>query len=323
MYDVAVPLPVRDSAPEALLALLANERVPDSLPLLVGVKATLNVRLFPAAMVIGNAAPSRINRELLLLSDDTVTAAPEALIVIDSVCVVPTGTLPKLTTAGLTVNWLVAAAVPVPVRDSAAEELEALLAKDSEPDSAPLLVGLKATLNDKLWPAAMVKGKLAPCRANCELLLLSAETVTGAPEALMVMVCVCVLPTATLPKFTTAGLTVNWLEAVAAVPVPVKGTFRFRLPETRTAPPVGPADCGVNVTCKVTLWPAPSERGVLGPLTENSLPIVWKLDIGTFQERVFVRVIVFVELDPTASDPNERLEGLGTTTSLPTPVPSN
>ena len=29
-------------------------------------------------------------------------------------------------------------------------ELEALLAKDSDPDSAPLLVGLNATLNDKL-----------------------------------------------------------------------------------------------------------------------------------------------------------------------------
>ncbi|MGB0013396.1 MAG: hypothetical protein WBQ03_17435 [Candidatus Sulfotelmatobacter sp.] len=69
---------------------------------------------------------------------------------IDSVCVVPTGTLPKLTTAGLTVNWLVAVAVPVPVSDSAADELEALLAKESEPDSAPLLVGLNATLKDKL-----------------------------------------------------------------------------------------------------------------------------------------------------------------------------
>jgi hypothetical protein len=304
------------------LALLANASVPDSAPLLVGVKATLNVTLFPAAMVSGNAAPSRTNCELLLLSDDTVTGAPEALIVIDSVCVVPTGTLPKLTAAGLTVNWLVAIAVPVPVSDSAADELVALLAKASAPDSAPLLVGLNATLKDKLWPAAMVNGKLAPCRANCELLLLSAETVTGAPEALMLMVSVCVLPTGTLPKFTTAGLIVNWLEATAAVPVPEKGTFR-RGSEKRRLPPTLPEDCGVKVTVKVTLCPPANVRGMLGALVENSLPIVWKPETDTFQVRALVSVMIFVELDPTATWPKETLAGLATIASLFTPDPSN
>src|SRR6202044_3646071 len=167
----------------------------------------------------------------------------------------------------------------------------------------------------------MVSGKVAHCRANCELLLLSAATVTGAPEALIVMVCVCVLPTGTLPKFTTAGLTVNWLEVVAAVPVPVKGTFKRGL-ENRALPPTSPADCGVNVTVKVTLCPPASVRGILGALAENSLPIVCNPETVTFQVRALVSVIVFVELDPIATEPNETLAGLATIASLATPYPS-
>ena len=62
----------------------------------------------------------------------------------------------------------------------------ALLASEREPDSVPLLFGVKATLKDTLWPAAIVNGKLAPFRTNCELLLLADDTVTAAPEALMV-----------------------------------------------------------------------------------------------------------------------------------------
>lgn len=168
----------------------------------------------------------------------------------------------------------------------------------------------------------MVMGKLAPCRANCELLLLSADTVTGAPEALMVMVCVCVLPTGTLPKLTTAGLTVNWLEAAAVVPVPVKGTLR-RGSEKRRLPPTMPEDCGVKVTVKLTLCPPVSVRGMVGALAENSLPIIWKPERVTFQVRLLVTVMVFVELDPTVTCPNEMLAGLATTVSLLTPDPSN
>ncbi|MGB0013395.1 MAG: hypothetical protein WBQ03_17430 [Candidatus Sulfotelmatobacter sp.] len=154
------------------------------------------------------------------------------------------------------------------------------------------------------------------------MLLLSAETITGAPEALMVMVCICVLPTGTLPKFTTDGLTVNWLDAVAAVPVPVKGTFKRGF-EKRALPPTIPADVGVNVTVKVTLCPPASVTGMLGALVENSLPIVCKPETDTFQVRALVSVIVFVELDPTGTWPNETLAGLATTASLATPDPSN
>lgn len=77
-------------------------------------------------------------------------------------------------------------AIPIPVRDSTVVELEALLVNDSDPETVPLALGLKATLNDEFWPAGIVNGRVAPLRTNCELLLASEDTVTLAPIALRV-----------------------------------------------------------------------------------------------------------------------------------------
>jgi hypothetical protein len=71
----------------------------------------------------------------------------------------------------------------MPVRDSVAWELDALLAKEREPDAVPWLFGVKAMFNDILWPAAMVNGKEAPFSTNIELLLAAEEMVTFAPVA--------------------------------------------------------------------------------------------------------------------------------------------
>jgi hypothetical protein len=66
--------------------------------------------------------------------------------------------------------------------------LLALLVIDSDPETAPLLVGLNAALNEVLCPAAIVIGNETPVRTNCELLLESADTVTLAPVALILIV---------------------------------------------------------------------------------------------------------------------------------------
>jgi hypothetical protein len=83
---------------------------------------------------------------------------------------------------------VVVVVVPVPLRGTfKLGPFEALLVNDSDPETVPLAVGLKATLNVKLRPAGIVNGKEAPFRTNCELLLTSEDTVTLAPVALMVM----------------------------------------------------------------------------------------------------------------------------------------
>jgi len=82
------------------------------------------------------------------------------------VTVVPFGTLPKFREAGVTVSCPGAGAVPVPVSGSAVPELDALLANEREPETVPLFLGVNATLNETLWPAAIVIGRVAPFKAN-------------------------------------------------------------------------------------------------------------------------------------------------------------
>ena len=78
-------------------------------------------------------------------------------------------------------------AVPTPVSDSGVPELEALLANEREPETVPLLCGVKATLSETLWPGITVNGKVAPSRTNWELLLALEEIVTLEPVALKLM----------------------------------------------------------------------------------------------------------------------------------------
>ena len=89
-----MPTPVIDSLACELVALLENERDPDTVPLAFGVKATLRATLWPDAIVKGKEAPAITNWELLLEADETVTLAPTALMVKGRVSVVPTLTLP-------------------------------------------------------------------------------------------------------------------------------------------------------------------------------------------------------------------------------------
>jgi hypothetical protein len=77
--------------------------------------------------------------------------------------------------------------VPTPVTGTGVDELDVLLANEREPETVPLLWGVKATLNETLLPAAIVKGKEAPFRTKCELLLALEETVTLEPTALKLM----------------------------------------------------------------------------------------------------------------------------------------
>ena len=54
--------------------------------------------------------------------------------------------------------------------------------------AVPLACGLKVTVNEALWPAAMVEGSEMPLRANSEVLVVAEETVTLEPVALSVAV---------------------------------------------------------------------------------------------------------------------------------------
>ena len=73
----AIPEPLRDSL--TVDVLVANEILPDAIPLRCGVKSTVYGRLWPAAIVVGKDSPLKENSALLLPAEVTVTLAPVAV----------------------------------------------------------------------------------------------------------------------------------------------------------------------------------------------------------------------------------------------------
>ena len=68
--------------------------------------------------------------------------------------------------------------VPDPVRVSIVGVLAASLMKEMFPDATPLVRGVKVSVNDVLWPGAIVVGKDIPPRQNSELVEVADEIVT-------------------------------------------------------------------------------------------------------------------------------------------------
>jgi hypothetical protein len=156
--------------------------------------------------------------------------------------------------------------VPVPLNESAGE-LEALLAKETVPEAAPVACGVNARVNCTLLPAGIVTGKDSPLRVNSELLTLADVTVTLAPVALSVAGRFALVATTTLPKAKLAGVTAN---CPAAVPVPDSGMFKVRFDAfeaTARFPLALPEEDGVKMTLKVMLCPDVRITGGLSPVT--------------------------------------------------------
>src|SRR5580700_5538159 len=152
-------------------------------------------------------------------------------------------------------------------------ELEALLAKETVPEAAPVACGVNVTVNCTLLPTAIVTGKDSPLRVNSELLTLADVTVTLAPVALSVAGRFSLVPTTTLPKAKLAGVTVN---CPAAVPVPDSARFKVgfdAFEATARFPLALPADDGAKVRLKVMLCPEVRITGGLRPVRLKAAPV--------------------------------------------------
>ena len=166
------------------------------------------------------------------------------------------------------------AAVPVPERAAVIVGVCALLLKVKAPLAAPVTVGLKVTVNETLWFAAIVAGRDNPLMVNTALFEVAAVTVTLAPLAVRVPDAVPLVPTTTLPR-EIVGETLSC--PIAAAPVPVRGMVRVGLEALEvmvTVPVALPAAVGVNVTLKVALWPAVSVTGVVMPFIVKPVPLI-------------------------------------------------
>src|SRR5258708_32151307 len=106
------------------------------------------------------------------------------------------------------------------------------------PLAAPLVVGEKSTVNDVLWPAFNVKGKVSPLKLNPVPLAVAAEIMRLDPPELVsvpdkgVLVAACTLPNAKLVGVAASG--------PCATPGPESGTLKvgFAPSEAILPPPL-------------------------------------------------------------------------------------
>ena len=102
------------------------------------------------------------------------------------------------------------AAIPVPVRVATVVGVWASLLKVSVAVCAPVVVGLKVTVNEALCPAAIVSGMESPLTVKAELFDTAEFRVTLLPLALNVPMPVPLLPSETLPRGIVVGVTDSW-----------------------------------------------------------------------------------------------------------------
>jgi hypothetical protein len=84
-----------------------------------------------------------------------------------------------------------------------------LLSNDNAAFATPLDSGVNVTVNDALWPAAIVMGNDSPPRVKPEVLTLAELTVTLEPLALSDAGRLTLVPSTTLPKLKFVGLTAS------------------------------------------------------------------------------------------------------------------
>lgn len=128
-----------------------------------GANTTLNEVLLPAASVIGKVRPLTLYPAPAAVCVTVMLDPPELVNVSGMVLVLPTVTLPKLK-LGVPADSAPAAAV-VPVTGAVSVAFEALLLTERLKLSVPADVGANTTLNDVLWPAVKVRGKVRPVTA--------------------------------------------------------------------------------------------------------------------------------------------------------------
>jgi hypothetical protein len=99
-----VPLPVNDTCMVEFVALLTKEAPAEAVPLVCGVKVTVNDADWPGEMVNGSDGPPTANSEEPAEAEETTTLDPVAARVAVMEWLWPTTTFPKFKAPGLTPN---------------------------------------------------------------------------------------------------------------------------------------------------------------------------------------------------------------------------
>jgi len=185
--------------------LLTSDTLPLTLPVAVGANTTLNVVLFPAAIVVDALKPLMLNPVPETLACEIVTLAlPPFDKLMGCELLFPVTTFPKPTEEGSAER---PATSPVPDSDTVSGEFEALLETVKLPVTAPAEPGLNWIWTVTLWPAAIEPDGSVPTTLKPEPVTDPCEMSTVAsPVFSMLSDCVEVVPMGTLPKLTVVTL---------------------------------------------------------------------------------------------------------------------
>ncbi len=135
------------------------------------------------------------------------------------------------------------------------------------------------------------------------------------PELIRLIFCEALLPTLTLPKLTVVGLMLNsnCVCVCDCVPVPLNAIV-IGEPDASLAiemlPLAPPAEDGVKLAEKLTLWPALSVIGMANPARAKLVPETPAEEIVILAVPEFVRVIGCDPVLPTATLPKFMLVGV-------------
>lgn len=203
---------------------------PEKVPLPVGAYEIETCFFPPGVIVDGNTRPLTLNPVPVKFAAETVTeVVPVLLNVTDRLELLPINTLPNARLVGEALSRAVAVDVDVPDNVTVGAAVDELLAILIEPENVPVVVGVNRIPRFTDCPAATVIGNTAPKTVNAAPVTLAPVTEIDEPLVFeIVKLCVDVVFTTTLPKFTAdgdteivAGSGVGFVLPVTPVPHPV------------------------------------------------------------------------------------------------------
>src|SRR2546425_3321327 len=179
------PVPLNAMAEGELGASLTSERLPVTLPALVGAKATLKLVLCPALRVSGTVRPVMLKPFPEGVACEMVTLpVPELIRVMVCELRVPTATSPKLALGGTTESC---GCTAVPLRAIVVGEFGALLTRDTKGVMLGVMAEVGGTRMVVIINGVRVRGRLSPPTLRPLPETLAWETVTMAlPELVRV-----------------------------------------------------------------------------------------------------------------------------------------
>jgi hypothetical protein len=318
LVAAAEPAPLNAIAVELpLVELLPTVIFPLAAPVAVGLNCTRNVIDCCGFSVAGKVPPTIVNPAPAMAAEFTVTAeVPVEVSTKDSTFAVFTVTLPKPRLVGLTVNWGLVAATPVPLNAmTVVLPLVELLPTVIFPVKPPVAVGLNCTCNVILRPEFIVTGKLPPTMVKPAPEIAAEFTVTAeVPVEVSVNAIAFAVFTVTLPKPRLVGLTDNCGLVVAAAPVPLSTTAVVpplaALLLSVSRPLADPTAVGLNCTCNVVDWFGLSVVGSPPPTIAKPAPLIAAELIVSGKLPVDFNVSVRVVAEFTATLPKPKTVSL-------------